>query len=322
MEQKRELVFVGLFVIAATVLLIFTVFSLSGAFAGPSKVFHAKFHNAAGLESGATVRYAGGPKIGRVEKVVIDPTDPTWMIMDFSVKDNIPVKTDSHVAILSFSPLGDNHLEIKAGTLSAPLAHSGATLPAEQYVGFNELTAQINDLAPQAKQLLANLNDRVTQLKVTVDRVNDLLNDENRAHISHTLSELNGMITEDRPKVKQTLDNVSVASGKISPLVDKLMKTTDQAQQTLKRVDDILGENREDIHASVIKLRQSLDNINQLVGRLDRTLDDNTENIDLIIENLRQTTQNLSEFTDSLRTRPSSLLHSSTPKDRKPGDKP
>ena len=38
------------------------------------------------------------------------------MDMQFSVKSDLPIKTDSHVAILSFSPLGDNHLEIKAGS--------------------------------------------------------------------------------------------------------------------------------------------------------------------------------------------------------------
>src|SRR5437660_9895310 len=108
MEAKREQVFVGLFVIIAVALLIATVFSLSGAFAGPARHFHAKFHNAAGLERGATVRYEGGPKIGRVEGVKIDSKDPTFMDMAVSVKDNLPIKTDSPAPILSFSPLGDS----------------------------------------------------------------------------------------------------------------------------------------------------------------------------------------------------------------------
>ena len=114
MESKREQVWVGLFVIVAATLLIVTVFVLTGAFAGSAKTFRARFHNVAGLEPGASVRYAGGPKIGRVEKVEIDPNDPSLMDMQFSVKSNLPIKTDSHVAILSFSPLGDNHLEINA----------------------------------------------------------------------------------------------------------------------------------------------------------------------------------------------------------------
>jgi phospholipid/cholesterol/gamma-HCH transport system substrate-binding protein len=189
MEARREQVFVGLFVIIAAVLLVVTVFTLTGVFASSTRTFHAKFHNAAGLEPGATVRFEGGPKVGRVEKIKIDPSDPSLMDMEFSVKNDIPVKTDSRVSILSFSPLGDNHLEIRAGSPNAQRAADGTLLPSDPYVGFNDLTAEINQMAPQAQQLLANLNDRVTQLKLTIDRVNDLLNDKNRENVSATLSD-------------------------------------------------------------------------------------------------------------------------------------
>src|ERR1700756_5367092 len=181
MEGKREQVFVGLFVVIATALLVITVFTLSGALASSTRTFHAKFRNVAGLEPGATVRYEGGPKIGRVEKLRIDPADPALMDMEFDVKEDLPIKTDSRVAILSFSPLGDNHLEIRAGSPSAPRAADGAVLPADQYVGFNELTEQINRVMPQAQELMANLNVRVKDLSVTIARVKDLLNDQNHA---------------------------------------------------------------------------------------------------------------------------------------------
>ena len=208
MEARREQVFVGLFVLIAAALLVVTVFSLTGLLTSAAHTFHAKFHNAAGIEPGATVRFEGGPKVGRVEKIQIDPSDPSLMDMIFSVKSDIPIKTDSRVSIMSFSPLGDNHMEIRAGSPSAQKAADGSLLPSDPYVGFNDLTAKINELAPQAQQLLANLNDRVTQLKITVDRVNDLLNDKNRQNVSATLSDLHGMLAEDRPQIKQTLGNV------------------------------------------------------------------------------------------------------------------
>ena len=322
MEARREQVFVGLFVIIAAVLLIITVFTLSGAFAGPARRFHAKFHNAAGLERGAAVRFAGGPKIGRVENVKIDAKDPTLMDMEFSVKENLPIKTDSHVAILSFSPLGDNHLEVKAGSPTAPLAADGAILPADQYVGFNELTEQINKIAPQAQELISNLNQRVKDLDVTIKRVNDLLNDQNRANISASIADLRGMLNEDRPVIKSTLNNVNSATTKIGPLLDDLKKTSAQADETLKKIDGMLGENREDIRASVKRLRESLNNVNSLTRRLDQTLDINAETIDQLLMNLRDVSENLREFTDIIKTRPSELIRSTSPKEHKPGEQP
>jgi len=322
MEARREQVFVGLFVLIAAALLVVTVFALTGVFASSTRSFHAKFHNAAGLEPGATVRFLGGLKVGRVEKLAIDPVDPSLMDMQFSVKNDIPVKTDSRVAIMSFSPLGDNHLEVKAGSQNAPRAPDGALLPADPYVGFNDLTAQINKLAPQAQELLANLNERVIQLKVTVDRVNDLLNDKNRQNVSATLSDLHGMLAENRPQIKHTLNNVDAATEKLGPLLDQIKKTIYQADGTLKKVDGLVDDNKEDIRASVIKLRQSLENVSSITGQLQRMLDDNDYNIEELLNNLRIVSENLKEFTDTIKTRPSSLINPGRTRDRKPGDKP
>jgi phospholipid/cholesterol/gamma-HCH transport system substrate-binding protein len=322
MESRREQVFVGFFVLIATALMIFIVFALSGAFAGADKTYTAKFANAAGLEPGAAVRYAGGQKIGHVTKLVIDPSDPALIDMTFSVAKDVPVKTDSKVAIMSFSPLGDNHLEIKAGSPKAPAAPSGSYLTAVPYVGFNDLTAQINDLAPQARELINNLNARVVQLKTTIDRVDDLLNDQNRANVSASLAELHGILKENRPAIQSTLKNVNAASAKIEPLIDQLHKTTIQADDTLKHVDALISENKPDIRAAILQLRQVLASANQLTGQLNEMLDSNSDNIDQLLINLRDVSDNLREFTDTIKTRPSSLIHSTVPRDRKPGDKP
>jgi phospholipid/cholesterol/gamma-HCH transport system substrate-binding protein len=322
MEAKREQAFVGFFVLIAAALLIFTVFGVTGAFQGAAKTYHAKFPNAAGLEPGASVHYAGSQKIGRVEKLQIDPGDPSLIDMTFSVKSELPVKTDSRVAIMSFSPLGDNHVEILPGNPNSPAAPSGALLTSKPYLGINDLAEQINKMAPQAQELLTNLNDRVKQLNITINRVNDLLNDQNRQNISASLSDLHGMLNEDRPVVRSTLKNVNTASEKITPLIDQLHKTIDQANDTLKHVDGMIGENREEVRASVAKLHESLNNVAELSRRLDQTLDVNSENIDEILENLRHITENMREFTDIIKTQPSSLIHSGSPRQHVPGGRP
>jgi len=321
MEARREQVFVGLFVIVAAVLLVVTVFALTGTFASATRTFHARFQNVAGLEPGAAVRYEGGPKVGRVEKIRIDPSDSSWMDMEFSVKADIPVKTDSHVAILSFSPLGDNHLEVKAGTANAPRAPNGAVLPADPYIGFNDLTAQINAMAPEARQLLANLNDRVIELRTTIDRVNGLLNDKNRENLSATLADLHGMLAENRPQIQSALKNVNAASARIAPLLDQMQKTLDQANGTLRKVDGMVADNREDIRESVVKLRESLDHVTVLTAQLQQMLENNDYNIEELLNNMRISSENLKEFTDSIKRRPSVLINPRTPRDHKPGEK-
>jgi phospholipid/cholesterol/gamma-HCH transport system substrate-binding protein len=321
MEAKREQAMVGLFVLIATAVLIATVFALSGAFGGAAATYRAYFPFAGGLEPGATVRYAGGPKVGRVEKLQLDPKDPSRIEITFSVRSGLPVKTDSHVKIMSLSPLGDNHLEIVPGSEKAALASTGAILASDPYVDFNALTAKVNEIAPQAQQLLKTLDDRATELKVTVNRVNDLINDKNRENLSATLADTRGMIAENRGPVKATVQNLNSASRKLDPLLDDLRKTSAQANEALNHIDTLIGENRADLRQAVKDLRESLATVSDLTGRLDQTLDVNSDNIDELLENLRHVSQNLKEFTNTIKTRPYTLIRAATPPEHKPGEK-
>ncbi|HWY44177.1 MAG TPA: MlaD family protein [Candidatus Sulfotelmatobacter sp.] len=319
MQARREQAAVGLFVIVATGLLIFTVFELGGAFSNSPITYHAYFPFAGGIEPGATVRYSGGPKIGRVEMLRIDPQNPTRMEITISVKQGLPIKADSKMRIMSMSPLGENHVEIMAGSQQAASAPPGSTLPSEPYTDFNAITAQINDIAPEAKKLLATLNARTTELEETIARVNDMLNAQNRANLSATLSNTRGMLEENRPALKSSLTQVEAASRKMGPLLDDLRKTSAEASKTIGHVDELLAEDRPEIHSAIVELRQNLAQLQRLTGQLNSTLDTNSENIDELLENMRHVSENLREFTQIIKTHPSTLIRSSTPKEHKPG---
>ena len=320
MNAKREQALVGLFVIVAAGVLIGTVFTMSGALGRTVKTFHAYFPFAGGLEPGATVRYSGGPKVGRVEKLRIDPQNASRIDVTFSVQSDLPVKTDSKARIMSLSPLGDNHLEIMPGTAQAGNAADGAVLTSEDYVDFNAITQQINEIAPHAQQLLSTLNDRATELKVTVERVNDTLSAQNRANLAATLASARGMIEENRPQIKSTLEHVNALTEKMNPLLDNFRKTSDEANKALDHIDSMIGENRADVRQAVVELRRTLNTTTDLTGRLDQLLDVNGENIDELLDNLRQVTENLREFTATIKSRPYTLIRATNPREHKPGE--
>jgi phospholipid/cholesterol/gamma-HCH transport system substrate-binding protein len=322
MESKREQALVGLFVLVASGLFIATVFILSGSLTRGQTLFHTFFKNAGGLSPGAEVRYAGGPPVGRVKSVQPDPHDPTRMEIDFTVRPDIPVKTDSTAIITSNSPLGDNHLGILAGTAAAPRAQDGATLKSREYTSFADISAAIGELTPTAKNLLNNLNDRVVELRVTVDRVNDLLNDRNRANISASLSNVRGMLEENRPAIRSTMNNLNISSAKLDKLLDDMKKTLAQANESLAHIDATITENRPDLRAAIQDLRRSLASTTSITDQLDRTLTSNSENLDEIIENLRHVTENMKSFTDTIKTRPYTLIRASEPKPHEPGQAP
>jgi phospholipid/cholesterol/gamma-HCH transport system substrate-binding protein len=320
MESRREQTLVGLFVLAATAVLIGTIFAMSGTFGRATRTYHAYFAFAGWIEPGMSVRYSGGPRVGRIEKVQIDPRNLSRMDITFSVQSDLPVKTDSLVKIMSTTPLGDNHLEIFPGTPQAVDAPNGALLPSQPYVDLNSLMVQINEIAPRAQQLLLDLSDRVGELKETVARVNDLLSAPNRANLAATLANTRGLLEESRPQIKSTLQNVNGLSQKLEPLIEDLRKTAAKTNETLNTVDAIIGENRPDVRQAIAELRRSLATLTGVTGRLDQTLDVNAENIDELLDNLRQATENLNEFTATIKNRPSSLIRSTNPPEHKPGE--
>lgn len=319
MGSKTQQALVGIFVLIAAALLIATVFAMSGAFGRQVKTFHAQFPFAGGLEPGAAVRYSGGPRIGRVEKLQIDSRDPAKIDITFSVQNDAPVHIDSKVRIMSVSLLGDNHLELFPGSPQSAPAPDGSTLPSVEYLDFNALTDKINAIAPQAQELLKTLNDRGTELKTTIDRVNDLLNTENRANLSAALASTRGLIEENRPQIRSTLENINRVSAKLDPVIDDLRKTAAQANQTLDHIDGMIGENRPDIHKAVLQLRESLASVTDLTGKLNQTLDVNSDNIDALLEDFRHASENLKEFTEKIKARPYLLLRPGSSPEHKPG---
>ena len=320
MNSKREQTAVGFFVLVAAALLIGTILMVSGTFSSGGVAHHTYFKSAGGLLPGATVRY-GGMKAGKVEAVRVDPKDSTRIEIDFSVQPDIPVKADSVAKISTLGALSDNYLEIGTGTKGGQLAAPGSELKSVETLGIGDLGDMIGNLTPVANQVMQTLNQRLTEMQVTIARVNDLLNDKNRQNIGNSLGNLNGMLAEDRPKISGSLTNVQAASARLMPLLDDLKATMNQANDTLSHVDSLVVENRQDIRTIIVELKGTMLNAQALIEQLKNTTDNNTDNIDQIIENIRVTTENMKELTDSLKTNPAVLIRGNNGKDRKPGDK-
>ena len=334
MDSRRDQLLVGVFVLAAVAVLVGTVLAVSGTFTKKGISHRAYFKFASGLAPAAPVRY-GGLLAGRVEALRVDPQDSTRIEVEFTVGDDIPLKRDSLAKITSLSALGESYLEVTTGTKDAPPAPPGSIVDSKETIGISDLGDIVGGLAPTADQVLQNLNQRLTEMKVTIAQVNDALGEENRGNIKESLGTLNAMLTDARPKVSATLDNVQAATGKIqpviasvqtaadkvAPLLDDVKVTIKQANEALAHVDAMVTENRPEIQAVLADIRKTLRAANEAVDQVSNTLDQNLGNVDDSIANVRAATANLKEITDSVKRKPSLLIRGETGKDRKPGEK-
>ena len=335
----RERTLVGLFVVIAAAVLVGSVVAVSGGMGTAAVPYHAWFHYAGGVQSGAPVRY-GGLLVGKVERVRIDPANSTRIQIDFQVDRATPVKTDSIAKITALGPLTDNYIEITTGTVNAPSLPPGSEIASTEMAGLAQIGEAVQALLPNVQQALAKVDSSLDGLQVTLARANDLLNDRNRGAIAHSLANADQLLAETRPKVNESLNNVNrllndagpkvsasltnvqELTNKLSPLIDQLHRVSDEANTTLAHVDATLGENRVDVRASVTSLRETLANSTLLLNHLNQALDQNSDNLDELLENLRVSTENLKGLTDTLRRSPASLIRGVRVEEHRPGGQP
>jgi ABC-type transporter Mla subunit MlaD len=128
------------------------------------------------------------------------------------------------------------------------------------------------------------------------------------------------MITDTRPQVRTTLQNVNDLTERLKPLIAEFRKTANQANEVLAHVDASLGEDQPEVRKALAQLRETLNSANDLTGRLNQTLDVNSENIDQLLDNMVHVTENLKEFTETIKMRPYSLIRSTSPPEHKTGE--
>ena len=167
-------------------------------------------------------------------------------------------------------------MELGTGTKDAALAAPGSELKSAETVGIGDLGEIIGSLAPVANQVSQSLNQRLVRTASHRARVNDLLNDKNRAAVSASLGNLNSMLSDSRPKVAASLANVQTATAQILPVLDNLKTTMNQANDVLSHIDSIVVENHQDIRTIVIELRETLVTASSLMEQLKNTTDNNS----------------------------------------------
>lgn len=321
MKPKREDAMVGLFVVVVAAILVTTLFALRGLLTPHGVDYRTTFRFAGGLAAGAPVRF-GGVRVGRVDYVGVDPRHRNRILVRFNVAPHTPVNSACMAKITSLSALGDNYLEITTGNEDQPTLPANSMIPSAPYTSLTDITDSLNELTPKVNAVLDNLNGRLAQLQQTIDRVDLLLSDRNQANLAGTLSELHGMLQEDRPQVRSTLDNINADSARLGPLLDHFQKTSILANQTLAQVNGMLSDNRTGLRQSIADLQKTLASTRALVDHLDRSVVYNQDSLDETMENIRLATENLERFTERIKTHPNSLIRSSNIREHRPGETP
>ena len=323
MARSNEEIKVGVVVAVAALLFLVALVFVGGVnLLHKKKVeYNAYFKFAGGLEPGSLVRF-GGFKVGTIKSASLDRENTTRVRIVLQVEPGTPIRTDSTVRISSLGFLGENYLEISAGTRGAALLPPGGEISTVEIVQLADVFNNVNNITVNATKLVNDLDDRILALSDNANQLikslNDVVSPGNKEHFSSLLANSDGLLKESRPHMEKTLANLDTASGKISPAIDNLNGTMSKANKLTDHLDDVVVENRKEIHDTLLRLQTSLVDAQRMINDLDDTLGTNRGNLDETLENIRATSENLKEFTDTLKQRPYSLIRIKAEKDRVP----
>jgi phospholipid/cholesterol/gamma-HCH transport system substrate-binding protein len=201
-----------------------------------------------GLGKDTTVRY-NGIDAGRIAKLQFDADDPKRVIVTLQLDPSLKLRTDSVASIENVGLAGGSYVEIKGGSKSAPLL---VAQPGQEYPIIRYRPSTLQQLSETVPALVKRFN-------VAGDRINDVLNDENREQVAETLKHLT-IATEQ-------LNRTLVLVGRTSASINRLSDDTDSVvRNSQAQIIESVGQ----IHALTSEARKMVGSVTRLSDDLDR----------------------------------------------------
>jgi phospholipid/cholesterol/gamma-HCH transport system substrate-binding protein len=289
MEYSRTEVRTGLMIVAAALLaavLIFVVGDFRNLFRATIRLTIV-FDSSHGIKRFAEVRYAG-VKVGEVGDIGFAEASPHRVVLKVKVRRDANIQEGSEARIKTLGFLGERYVDIEPPEVERPPVENGARITGRS-------SAQLEDLGI----ILTDLGDEIGQARARLD---EILGDEQfRDDIKETVrraseltEELKGMLSENRPAIRDALSSARSATSEVDELLRKHRDDLSSTFEHLASIADKLDGMADDLDALAEKSR----------GLIDR----NQESIDRTVDDLRVTASNMRELSSDLKRNPHRLI--------------
>ena len=236
METKVNYTIVGIFVLVFSIALIAGVIWL-GAGAEYRKSYNDYLvymdESVAGLNLNAPVRYRG-VSVGRVKEISIAPDKQESVRLLLEIESGITIRESTVATLKSQGLTGIATIELSGGDAQSPVleAKNG-----EKYPVIRSAPSLMTRLDTAITPILTNLNE-------SIGRLNDTLNEKNRADLSRILSDLaklSGILARRSNEIdsgvmdaSKMLANGEKASESLPQLIQRLGSTADEFEKMAK----------------------------------------------------------------------------------------
>ena len=243
METKANYLMIGGFVLGVLALGFIFVFWMSN-FAGGGKNYYVVFESSvAGLTTGSSVGF-NGIRVGEVKSFALDTQDARKVHVLITVRDDTPVRENSHATIQSMGLTGGSGVQITPGTPDSPYLVATAEDPVPVIQADPGSGQGVFEAGSAA---LNNAN-------VFISKLNGLL-DQNEKAITTTMTnveQVTTMLAEKKEDIGQAISDVKDGAQSFKSLSSKLEVSlgdnmdglTQQARESLQEFGSFMREGR------------------------------------------------------------------------------
>ncbi len=272
---------VGIFVLLGIVILTYFTFRVSkiGGLGEAGYKLTVDFETAAGLEPKANVKMAGVP-IGKVEEIELVGTNARLILR---IREDVRIPVDSIASIQTQGLLGEKYVEILPGKVTEQVLPPGGrmahTIPP---ANLDEIVRKVSQISEDLKKFTGTLSETMGT-EEGKKAINDIIR-----NVRETTEVLRTVVAGNEERLNRILANVDTLSADLKEIssankedlravianfrsFSETLKTeapglARKLQEMSEQVSGVVGENRENIRAS-------LENLKSASAKLDNTLE-------------------------------------------------
>lgn len=234
METKANYILIGAAtLIGAALMMLFAMWLANSEFRRGFIEYDIVFADPVrGLAEGGEVRF-NGIKVGEVRELRIDLEDTHRVIARVRVDSRVQVRADSEAQLEPIGLTGVTLIQLSAGSPDAELLLPSFGAPAPRIVGRG---SQIDIIVAQGEDIVRRAGEALAA-------VGDLLTDENIAHVSKVLANLE-TVTNELADRRSVIARSGEAAGAITNAATDVSNLARQAQADLAELDQVVSEVR------------------------------------------------------------------------------
>ncbi|HEX2493201.1 MAG TPA: MlaD family protein [Steroidobacter sp.] len=300
MEREANYIAVGAFIVLVVALAVVFVFWYSDASDGREYDLYEIYFtgSVSGLDRGSPVRYLG-VDVGRVRRLSIDPSNPSRVAVLTEIDETTPISSATRASLGLQGVTGLLYVNLKEASdvdRNQPLKRGARYLVIESTPSeFDVFLANVPELMGRANALL--------------DRVGQVLSDENLAGLAETIANL-----------KKATSTLPETSNNVARLTERLNATVLEIHGAAESLRSISEDARPELHATLERLSAAASSLAAASARMDnftlksevqlgRFTEQGLFELERLVRETRSAAREFRDLSRSLKENPSQLLY-------------